>query len=100
MSGNTSKNNEVAGSAAPDWYAAGLRHIWLPYTQMKPANPPLAVTATSGSLSHAGTVALTVQSAITNAVPDVTTYHYDATLEFPYTIGCLKAASTVPEGSI
>src|ERR1700722_3850354 len=49
MSGNTSKNNEVAGSATPDWYAAGLRHIWLPYTQMKTANPPLAVTATSGS---------------------------------------------------
>ncbi|HEY1981736.1 MAG TPA: adenosylmethionine--8-amino-7-oxononanoate transaminase [Xanthobacteraceae bacterium] len=49
MSGNTSKNNEVAGSAAPDWYAAGLSHIWLPYTQMKTANPPLALTATSGS---------------------------------------------------
>jgi adenosylmethionine---8-amino-7-oxononanoate aminotransferase len=49
MSGNTSKNNEVAGSAAPDWYAAGLDHIWLPYTQMKTANPLLAVTATKGS---------------------------------------------------
>jgi adenosylmethionine-8-amino-7-oxononanoate aminotransferase len=48
MSGNTSKNNEVAG-AAPDRYAAGLDHIWLPYTQMKTANPPLAVTETSGS---------------------------------------------------
>jgi hypothetical protein len=30
----------------------------------------------------------------------VTTYHYDATLEFPYTIGCLEAPSAVPEGSI
>jgi adenosylmethionine-8-amino-7-oxononanoate aminotransferase len=48
MSGNTSKNNEVAG-AAPDWYAAGLDHIWLPYTQMKTAGPPLAGKATKGS---------------------------------------------------
>src|SRR5271154_1215444 len=48
MSDITSKNNEVA-RAAPDWYAAGLDHIWLPYTQMKTANPPLAVTATKGS---------------------------------------------------
>ena len=48
MSGNTSKNNEVA-EAAPDWYAAGLDHIWLPYAQMKTADPPLPVTATQGS---------------------------------------------------
>jgi adenosylmethionine-8-amino-7-oxononanoate aminotransferase len=48
MSGNTSKNNEVGGSA-PDWYAAGIDHIWLPYAQMKTAGPPLAGTATKGS---------------------------------------------------
>jgi len=33
----------------PDWATVGLDHIWLPYTQMKTANPPLAVAATSGS---------------------------------------------------
>src|SRR3954451_1904844 len=30
------------------WYEAGLDHIWLPYTQMKTARPPLAVTRTDG----------------------------------------------------
>ncbi len=30
----------------------------------------------------------------------VTGYHYDATLEFPYTIGCLHGQSTVPQGTI
>lgn len=33
----------------PDWYARGLPHIWLPYTQMKTANPPLAVSRTYGT---------------------------------------------------
>jgi adenosylmethionine---8-amino-7-oxononanoate aminotransferase len=33
----------------PDWYANGLPHIWLPYTQMKTANRPLAVARTYGS---------------------------------------------------
>ncbi len=47
MSGNTSKNNEVA-EAASDWYAAGIDHIWLPYAQMKTADPPLPVTAHPG----------------------------------------------------
>jgi adenosylmethionine---8-amino-7-oxononanoate aminotransferase len=32
-----------------DWYARGLEHIWLPYTQMKTAPPPLAVARTHGS---------------------------------------------------
>jgi len=32
----------------PDWYDQGLPHLWLPYTQMKTANPPLAVAATEG----------------------------------------------------
>src|SRR5437762_993756 len=28
------------------WYEAGLEHVWLPYTQMKLARPPLAVART------------------------------------------------------
>jgi adenosylmethionine-8-amino-7-oxononanoate aminotransferase len=49
MSGNTSENKGNAATAAPQWYAAGLDHIWLPYAQMKSASPPLAVVATRGS---------------------------------------------------
>jgi len=49
MSGNTSANKGKAATAAPQWYAAGLDHIWLPYAQMKTASLPLAVTATRGS---------------------------------------------------
>jgi adenosylmethionine---8-amino-7-oxononanoate aminotransferase len=30
------------------WYEAGLDHVWLPYTQMKVAPPPLAVARTEG----------------------------------------------------
>ena len=30
------------------WYEAGLDHVWLPYTQMKTAQPPLAVARTEG----------------------------------------------------
>jgi len=33
----------------PDWVQEGLPHIWLPYTQMKTASPPLAVARTEGS---------------------------------------------------
>jgi adenosylmethionine-8-amino-7-oxononanoate aminotransferase len=33
----------------PTWYTAGLPHIWLPYTQMKTANPPLAAELTRGT---------------------------------------------------
>jgi adenosylmethionine-8-amino-7-oxononanoate aminotransferase len=33
----------------PTWFDAGLRHIWLPYRQMKTAAPPLAVARTDGS---------------------------------------------------
>src|SRR5262249_41142760 len=32
----------------PAWYAAGISHVWLPYAQMKTANPPLAVARTEG----------------------------------------------------
>ncbi len=31
-----------------DWYTSGLPHIWLPYTQIKTAAPPLPVLATQG----------------------------------------------------
>jgi len=33
----------------PDWYAKGLPHLWLPYTQMQTAAPPLPVVATRGT---------------------------------------------------
>ena len=44
MAGDTSKN-----STLPDWYAAGIDHVWLPYAQMKTASPPLPVVRTQGS---------------------------------------------------
>jgi adenosylmethionine-8-amino-7-oxononanoate aminotransferase len=44
MAEDTSKK-----SGAPGWYAEGLSHLWLPYTQMKTRRPPLAVVATHGS---------------------------------------------------
>ena len=34
--------------AVPSWYEAGLNHVWLPYSQMKTARPPLAVARTQG----------------------------------------------------
>lgn len=33
---------------APGWYTEGLKHIWLPYTQMKRAPLPLPVVASEG----------------------------------------------------
>jgi adenosylmethionine---8-amino-7-oxononanoate aminotransferase len=48
MPANTSKNKQVA-TLGPNWYAAGLEHVWLPYAQMKTMTPPLAVTASHGS---------------------------------------------------
>ena len=33
----------------PGWYAQGRPHLWLRYTQMKTANPPLAVERTDGT---------------------------------------------------
>ncbi len=36
-------------SGFPDWYQAGIAHVWLPYAQMKTASPPLPVVATSGA---------------------------------------------------
>ncbi|MBB2163336.1 adenosylmethionine--8-amino-7-oxononanoate transaminase [Gluconacetobacter sp. 1b LMG 1731] len=32
----------------PDWFDAGLPHIWLPYTQMRTASPPIPAIATDG----------------------------------------------------
>ena len=34
---------------SPAWYEAGLRHVWLPYAQMKTASLPLPVARTQGS---------------------------------------------------
>lgn len=36
----------------PDWYTQGLDHVWLPYTQMKTARPPLAAVSTEGVRIH------------------------------------------------
>src|SRR5690349_8709965 len=33
----------------PAWYEPGLRHIWLPYVQMKTMQGPLAVARTHGT---------------------------------------------------
>ncbi len=44
MAGNTGKN-----SGLPDWYQAGIGHVWLPYAQMKTATPPLPVVSTRGA---------------------------------------------------
>jgi adenosylmethionine-8-amino-7-oxononanoate aminotransferase len=33
----------------PNWFAVGMPHIWLPYTQMKTSVPPPAVVRTDGS---------------------------------------------------
>jgi adenosylmethionine-8-amino-7-oxononanoate aminotransferase len=35
-------------STLPGWFTAGFEHIWLPYTQMKTARPPLPVVRTEG----------------------------------------------------
>ena len=38
----------MASADKPDWLAAGLDHLWLPYTQMKTAPAPLPVTRSEG----------------------------------------------------
>ncbi len=38
----------MASADKPDWLAAGLDHLWLPYTQMKTAPAPLPVVRTEG----------------------------------------------------
>jgi adenosylmethionine-8-amino-7-oxononanoate aminotransferase len=44
MTGKISKN-----TAFPDWYRAGIDHVWLPYAQMKTAASPLPVARTDGA---------------------------------------------------
>ncbi|MDP1613451.1 MAG: adenosylmethionine--8-amino-7-oxononanoate transaminase [Sulfuritalea sp.] len=39
-------------SDARDWLTEGLPHLWLPYTQMATAAPPLAVVASEGVRLH------------------------------------------------
>ncbi len=50
---NTASSNAHAAHApltpAPAWYEQGLPHIWLPYSQMQTAPPPLPCVATQGS---------------------------------------------------
>ncbi|MFV3074596.1 adenosylmethionine--8-amino-7-oxononanoate transaminase [Niveispirillum fermenti] len=38
--------------SAPGWLTDGMRHVWLPYCQMKHADPPLPVVATAGTRLH------------------------------------------------
>ena len=44
MADEKGRNDET-----PDWYAAGIGHVWLPYAQMKTVAPPLPVVRTEGS---------------------------------------------------
>ena len=37
-------------SNSHDWYSSGLPHIWLPYTQMKTAAPPVPIVRGEGAL--------------------------------------------------
>jgi adenosylmethionine---8-amino-7-oxononanoate aminotransferase len=39
----------VENGGLPEWYDAGLGHIWRPYAQMKTAAPPLPVVRTEGA---------------------------------------------------
>jgi adenosylmethionine-8-amino-7-oxononanoate aminotransferase len=46
---NKTRGRSKAGKSIglpPDWYAAGLPHIWWPYAQMKTARAPVAVART------------------------------------------------------
>jgi adenosylmethionine---8-amino-7-oxononanoate aminotransferase len=43
------KTSKIGEGAPPEWYTAGLAHVWLPYAQMKRASPPLPVARTQGS---------------------------------------------------
>jgi adenosylmethionine---8-amino-7-oxononanoate aminotransferase len=40
-------SGKIAGEP-PDWYGAGLDHVWLPYAQMRTVQPPLPVVRTQG----------------------------------------------------
>jgi adenosylmethionine-8-amino-7-oxononanoate aminotransferase len=43
------KHRPTVENPAPDWYTAGIDHIWLPYAQMQVVPPPLPVARTHGS---------------------------------------------------
>src|ERR1700689_221130 len=43
---------EGLGPDRPFWLKDGLEHLWLPYAQMKTAQPPLAVARTEGCRIH------------------------------------------------
>ena len=43
---------EGLGPDRPFWFKDGLDHLWLPYAQMKTAQPPLAVARTEGCHIH------------------------------------------------
>ena len=52
MAEDSSKNNarrRRAGAGGPDEIAGGLAHIWLPYAQMKTAQPPHLAARTAGT---------------------------------------------------
>ncbi len=45
----TGTTKPTASPNAPGWLQDGLQHLWMPYTQMKMAAPPLPVAATVGT---------------------------------------------------
>jgi adenosylmethionine-8-amino-7-oxononanoate aminotransferase len=45
---NAAMTDGQSKTPAPDWYADGWPHVWLPYAQMKMASPPLPVARTEG----------------------------------------------------
>ena len=50
MAANPSNRHaDPAPQTVPDWYRAGLDHIWRPYAQMKTARPPLPAVSTRAS---------------------------------------------------
>ncbi|MPZ56109.1 MAG: adenosylmethionine--8-amino-7-oxononanoate transaminase [Rhizobiales bacterium] len=46
---NHSAGTSPQAAPAPDWYRAGLGHIWRPYAQMKTIRPPLPTVGTHGT---------------------------------------------------
>src|SRR4029079_14565779 len=54
LSTNGARKRQMAGRSSktgvtPGWYDPGLRHVWLPYAQMKTVSPPLPVVRTQGA---------------------------------------------------
>jgi adenosylmethionine-8-amino-7-oxononanoate aminotransferase len=45
----TSSAVEGKPTSVPDWYTAGIDHVWLPYAQMRTVPAPLPVVRTAGS---------------------------------------------------